>query len=34
MSGIFLARKITGESDKVQEKETGETEGSIQLGAR
>lgn len=32
VSRIFLARIITGESDKVQEKETGEAEGSIQLG--
>ena len=34
MSGIFLARKIAGESNKVEEKESGETEGSIQLGPR
>jgi hypothetical protein len=34
MSRIFLARGITADSDGVQEKESGETEGSVQFGPR
>ena len=34
MLGIFLAGRSTDESDEVEEKESGETEGSIQLSPR
>ena len=33
ISRKFLARKIAGESDSVQEKETGEAKSGIELGS-
>lgn len=33
VSRIFLARKIAGESDRVQEKESGEAKSGIEPGS-